>query len=153
MDLGLKDKVAIVTGGSRGVGRGVALALARDGVKLCLTARRANLLDETAAEIPKESGVEVIPAPADMGDPDDIRRMVQTTVDHFGEIDILINNAASFSYGSMFELTDEDWLNHFNNKTFGYLRCMRKVVPHMRRQGWGRIINIAGGASRQAGLG
>ncbi len=153
MDLGLKDKVAIITGGSRGVGRGIARAFAAEGVKLVLTARRANLLDETADEIRKEYGVEVLTVPADMGVAEDIKGMVQQAIDKFGRVDILVNNAASFSYGSMFELTDADWLNHFNNKTFGYLRCMREVVPHMQKNHWGRIINIAGGASRQAGLG
>ena len=79
------------------MGRGVAKALAREGVKLCLTARRANLLDETAEEIRRESGVEVITVPADMGDPEAIKRMVLAAVNHFGTVDILVNNAASFS--------------------------------------------------------
>ena len=154
IDYGIAGKVAIVTGGSRGVGRGVALALASQGVKVAITARRANLLEETAAEIRKATpGADVMVVPADMGSYDAIKRMVMEVGDHYGRIDILINNAASFAYGSTFQLTDEDWLNHFNIKTFGYFRCMREVAPYMQKNHWGRIINIAGSAARQGGLG
>ena len=150
-DYGISGKVAIITGGSRGIGRGCALALAQEGVNVCLTARRADLLEETAQQIRAATGVEVMTVPADMNVREDIAGMVRAAADKFGRIDILVNNAASFPYGGTLELKDEDWLGHFQVKTFGYLRTMREVAPIMQANHWGRIINIAGIAARTGG--
>ena len=151
MDLGLKDKVAIVTGGSKGIGRAVALALAREGVHISLTARGLEALNATAEDV-RKCDVRVLVLQGDMGQPEDVRRVVTNTVEEFGHIDILVNNAASFPIGSFTELPDEAWLGHFNVKFFGYMRCIREVLPHMERQAWGRIINIAGSAARESGM-
>ncbi|MEX2446267.1 MAG: SDR family oxidoreductase [Dehalococcoidia bacterium] len=151
IDYGIAGRVAIVTGGSRGIGRACAMALAEQGVDICLTARRQNLLDETAKEIQDATGVQVLTVAADMSSDDDVKRMVQTTSDHFGHIDILVNNAASFPYGSSLELSVDEWISHFQIKAFGYLRCMFAAYPHMQRNHWGRIINIAGQAAREGG--
>jgi NAD(P)-dependent dehydrogenase (short-subunit alcohol dehydrogenase family) len=150
IDYGIGGRVAIVTGGSRGVGRACALALAEQGVTVVLVARRAEVLAATEQEIRAATGAEVLTIATDMGSYDEIKRMVAAVGERSGRIDILINNAASFSYGSTLQLTDEDWISHFNTKTFGYLRCMREVAPYMARHAWGRIVNIAGAAARQA---
>jgi NAD(P)-dependent dehydrogenase (short-subunit alcohol dehydrogenase family) len=150
IDYGIAGRVAVVTGGSRGVGRACALALAGQGVNVALVARRADVLAETEEEIRVKTGVDVLSVPTDMGSYDQIKRMVALTAERFGRIDILVNNAASFAFGSMLQLSDEDWVDHFTVKTFGYLRCMREVAPHMAEGGWGRIVNIAGTAARQS---
>jgi NAD(P)-dependent dehydrogenase (short-subunit alcohol dehydrogenase family) len=150
-DYGIAGKVAVVTGGSRGIGRGCALALAQEGVKVCLTARQPEQLIEAANDIRAQTGVEVFTVPADMSQREDVDGMIRTAADHFGRIDILVNNAASFPYGGTLDLQDEDWIGHFEVKTFGYLRTMRAVAPIMQANHWGRIVNIAGIAARTGG--
>ncbi len=149
MEYGITGRVAIVTGGSRGVGRACAMALAREGARVCICARRPGPLEETAEEIRRETGAEVLAISADMEQPDDIKRMVAQVAEHFGRIDILVNNAANFAYGEDLGIGDDAWAHHFNVKFFGYLRALREVVPHMQRNHWGRIVNIGGGAARQ----
>ena len=151
LDLGISGKTAIITGGSRGIGRACAMALAGQGVDVCLTARRQNLLDETAEEIRKATGAKVLTVSADMTSTEDVRGMVAKTVSEFGGVDILVNNAASFAYGNALELGLEHWIEHFEVKAFGYLRTMHEVYPIMQRAHWGRIINVAGGAARMGG--
>ena len=150
-DLGIAGKTAIITGGSRGVGRACAMALAAEGANVVLTARRANLLEETAAEIRKQRKVEVMTVPADMSALEDIQGLMSQVIERFGRIDILVNNAAIFPYGNAMQLTDEEWMGHFQVKAFGYLRTMREVAPIMQKNHWGRIINIAGIAARSGG--
>ena len=151
IDYGISGKTAIVTGGSRGIGRACAMALAGQGVNVVIAARRLDLLEEAAKDIRAETGGQVMAISADMTQTDEVRRMVAATVERFGSVDILVNNAASFPYGSSLELSVEDWIAHFNVKAFGYLRCMFEVLPHMRRNHWGRIINVAGQAARAGG--
>ena len=150
-DLGIAGKTAIITGGSRGIGRACAMALAAEGVNVVLTARRANLLEETAAEIRRQSKVEVMTVPADMTALEDIQGLVSSVTSRFGGVDILVNNAASFPYGNAMQLTDDEWMGHFQVKAFGYLRTMREVLPIMQQQQWGRVINVAGIAARSGG--
>jgi 3-oxoacyl-[acyl-carrier protein] reductase/bacilysin biosynthesis oxidoreductase BacG len=150
MNLGLRGRTAIVTGGSQGLGKAVALALAGEGVRVVTCARGEALLREAAREIRDATGSEVLPVVADMGRSDDVHRLVQTTVETFGCVDILVNGASNFRSGTLMDLTDEDWLNAFNIKFLGYVRTSREAVPHMRAGGWGRIVNLAGGAARQA---
>ena len=145
VDYGIAGKKAVITGGSRGIGRACAMALASQGVEVCITARRQELLDETAQQIRDAHGVKVTAISADMSNDEDVRRMVSTAEAEMGRIDILINVAASFPYGGTLELS--------NVKTFGYLRTMRAVHPIMQRNHWGRIVNIAGNASRVGGGG
>ncbi len=153
VDYGLAGKKAVITGGSRGIGRACAMALASQGVDVCITARRQNLLDETAQQIRDAYGVQVMTVSADMSSDEDVHRMVSTAVAEMGSIDILVNVAASFPYGGTLELSNDDWIGHFGVKTFGYLRTIRQVYPIMQRNHWGRIVNIAGGASRYGGGG
>ena len=150
MDLSLQGKIAIVTGGSKGIGRATALALAQEGVNVAICARGMSDLEDAAAEIRVASGRKVLPVQADMGDPDAIKAMVAATISEFGGVDILVNNAVNSKAAPFMELADEDWMNHINVKVMGYVRCAREVIPHMQARGGGRIINIGGMAARSA---
>ncbi len=155
MDLQLHAKVAIVTGGSRGIGKAVALALAREGADVALVARSQATVDATAQEIAGETGRTVRGYVADAGQGDAVKAAVAAILADFGHIDILVNNAAAPAgqgpVPSLTELTDAAVLDEVNIKVVGYLRFARAVAPHMRGQKFGRIINIAGLAARQSG--
>jgi 3-oxoacyl-[acyl-carrier protein] reductase len=151
MDLGISGKVAIVTGGSQGIGRAIARCLAAERVKVVVCARGVEALKKAAAEIQNETNTPVLPVQADVIQAEDIKRLVARTLDVFGGIDILVNNAGSSHSSSFSELTDEDWLNHLNVKLLGYVRCARETMPHMKQKRWGRIINIGGQAARGVG--
>ena len=147
MDLGLEGKIAIVTGGSKGIGRATALALAQEGVDVAICARGVEELEDVAADIRARTGRRALAVRADTGDPDDIKNLIAATVAELGGVDILINNAVNSTAAPFMELADEDWLNHINVKIMGYVRCARECIPHMRQRG-GRIINIGGMAAR-----
>ena len=148
MDLGLEGKIAIVTGGSKGIGRATALALAQEGVDVAICARGVAELEDAAADIRARTGRRALAVRADTGEPADIQNLVSATVAGLGGVDILINNAVNSTAAPFMELTDEDWLNHINVKIMGYVRCARECIPHMRQRGGGRIINIGGMAAR-----
>lgn len=150
MNLSLEGKIAIVTGGSKGIGRAAAFALAQEGVDVTICARGMEDLEDAAAEIRTATGRKVLAVQADMGNPDDIKNLIATTVTELGGIDILINNAVNSKAAPFMDLADEDWLNHINVKVMGYVRCSREVIPHMQARGGGRIIHIGGMAARQA---
>src|SRR3954468_7180211 len=149
MDLGLNDRVAIVTGGSRGIGYACAAALLAEGTHVVVAsvdpARNASAVEKLrgAAE------GRVIGVTTDLTKPDDVRTLFKQTVDAFGRLDILVNNAAAVKYEGFFEASEENWNALFEHKLNGAARCIREAVPLMRQRGWGRIINIAGGAGRQ----
>ena len=151
MDLGLADRTAIVTGGSSGIGKAIALGLSREGVHVAICARHTDALEAAAHEIETESGTEVLPVQADVTRIEDVERCVDATVARFGKVDILVNNASNSTTGNFFQLTDEDWMNHLDVKLLGCIRFVRAVSPGMKERGWGRIINIGGGAARQSG--
>ncbi|MFQ5859141.1 MAG: SDR family NAD(P)-dependent oxidoreductase [Anaerolineae bacterium] len=144
MDLGLTGKVALVTGGSQGIGRAVAQALAREGARVVICARNLERLEAAASQMAEESGSEVVPVQADTSQPQDVERLVQAAIDRFGRIDILVNNAGSSPGGQILDLTEEQWYTSLGLKFMGYVRCMKAVIPHMLRQGGGCIVNIVG---------
>jgi NAD(P)-dependent dehydrogenase (short-subunit alcohol dehydrogenase family) len=150
MELGFARKVAIVTGGSMGIGKATALALAREGAKVAICARGMEALKETAREIQGATGATVIPIRADVTSGEDIKMLVWSTVNELGNVDILVNNAVNSVSGKVTELPDEAWLNHIHTKVIGYIRCAREVVLSMRRKGGGSIVNIAGMAARNS---
>lgn len=150
MDLGLKGKVAVVTGGTEGIGRATALKLAQEGAKVAICARRADLLDKTAAEISK-TGAEVLAVAADMSKPADIERFMKAVIERFGRLDILVNNAGTSARGKFLEVDDATWNADLELKLFGAIRCTRMAVPHMKRQGGGRIVNITISSAKQPG--
>lgn len=155
MDLQLSGKTAIVTGGSRGIGRAIATVLAAEGVDVGILSRSASTLEEAAAAISRSSGRRVIPLVADTGDTAAVNAAVKQAARDLGRIDILVNNAARPGGGpprpGLEHLPDETFVEQMNVKVLGYLRCARAVVPHMKAQGWGRIVNISGLAARQTG--
>ncbi len=150
MDLGLRGKVAVVTGGTEGIGRATALKLAQEGAKVAICARRQELLDQTAAEIGK-TGAEVLAVAADMSKPADIERFMQAVIERFGRLDILVNNAGTSARGKFLEVDDAAWSADLELKLFGAIRCTRLAVPHMKKQGGGRIINITISSAKQPG--
>ncbi len=155
MDLELEGKAAIVTGGSRGIGKAIARQLALEGVDVAIAARGAEALEATARELSSDSGRRVVAVQADTGDDRSVRDMVAEAASALGRVDILVNNAASPGgqgpVPGLSEITNDLFLEDMNVKVMGYLRCAREVAPIMQRQGWGRIINISGLATRSSG--
>jgi 3-oxoacyl-[acyl-carrier protein] reductase len=144
MDLGLRGKVALITGGSKGIGRAVATGLAREGAKVAVCARGSESLERAAGEIARATGSEALPVPGDMSKPGDADRVVAAVVGQFGRIDILVNNAGAAPGGLLLNLTEDDWALAMQLKFLGYVRCCKAVIPHMLKQGGGRIVNIVG---------
>lgn len=147
MDLKLNGKVALVTGGSLGIGRAVTEALAREGVRVAIVARSHGPLEKAAREITEATGVEVLAAPADVSSTEQVEAMVAQVAAHFGRIDILVNGAAhpgGLVRSEIEQASPEGLLEDINIKVVGYMRCARAVSPHMKRLGWGRIVNIGG---------
>jgi 3-oxoacyl-[acyl-carrier protein] reductase len=145
MDLGLKDKVAIVTGSSRGIGRAIALALADEGCDVVLCARGEERLRQTEAEA-RDRGVRVLGVVADVTRLEDIEGLVAQTTDAFGRIDILVNNV-----GGAWPDDDAGWDASYQANLLPATRATRLVAPHMRRQGGGSIIHIASIWGRESG--
>jgi NAD(P)-dependent dehydrogenase (short-subunit alcohol dehydrogenase family) len=151
MDLGIRGKVAIVTGGSQGIGKAIAMQLAAEGVLTAIAARNSARLKQAGAEIQSATEGQVLAVEADMADGAAVKKLMANVADTFGGIDILINNAAGSGSGAFSELTDEDWLHHLDVKLLGYVRCAREVIAHMKQKNWGRIVNIGGMAARGGG--
>lgn len=156
MDLGLKGKHAIVTGGSQGIGKAIARELAREGVNVAIVARKKDQLDAAARELSTETGARVIGLVADVTSKEQVEAMVAQAAAQFGGLHILVNSGSSpggstTAIGPIETVVDEDLLLDFNTKYVGALRCARAVIPHLKKQGWGRIINISGTNARNAG--
>jgi 3-oxoacyl-[acyl-carrier protein] reductase len=149
MDLGLAGRVAIVTGSSRGIGRAVAERLCREGANVTLCARTSGSLAEARGALEAIGGGKVLAVEADLTRPGAAEDVVAGTVSAWGKIDILVNNAGAARGLPFDELTEELWLENLQLKLFGYLRMARLVLPHLRKNGWGRIVNVAGTAGLQ----
>ena len=143
MDLGLGGKAALVTGGSEGIGMAVARKLAQEGVRVAICARTEATLRETATEITKATGVEVIPIPADLRALAGCQGFVAEGAARLGRVDILVNNAGASAFGPFVDLPDEAFVDAIQGKLLGYIRCAKAVIPHMRQRG-GVIVNITG---------
>ncbi|WP_208921524.1 SDR family NAD(P)-dependent oxidoreductase [Streptomyces capitiformicae] len=153
MDLELGGRTAIVTGGSLGIGKATALALAAEGATVVITARRLPLLERTAKELEAETGGRVVPYASDTNDTESVRAMVRRAADDLGRIDILVNGAAAPSglvRNSVEEADPELLLADINTKVVGYFRCAQAVTPHMKAGGYGRIVNIGGLTGRSS---
>jgi NAD(P)-dependent dehydrogenase (short-subunit alcohol dehydrogenase family) len=150
VELGLKGKVAVVTGGTEGIGRATALRLAQEGAHVAICARRQELLERTATELRKR-GSDALAVAADMSKAADIERFINAVVARFGRIDILVNNAGTSARGNFLEVDDKVWGADLELKVFGAIRCTRLAVPHMRKQGSGRIVNITISSAKQPG--
>ncbi|MHB1583400.1 MAG: SDR family NAD(P)-dependent oxidoreductase [Acidimicrobiales bacterium] len=148
MDLGLRDRVAIVTGGSQGLGRAIALGLAAEGARLVICARRREVLEEAAKAI-ADLGTEAEPLVLDVTEASSAATTVEAALDRFGRVDIVVNNAGKGSPRPLAEQTDEDWRASFELNLLSAVRLSLAAVPHLRRQGWGRIVNIASRVGRE----
>ena len=146
MDLGLKDKVAVVTGGSRGIGRAIALGLAREGCHVAICARGEEKLRETEAEI-AATGVRTFAMPMDVTDGVAIDTLIERTAAELGRLDILVNNAGGNRQGD----DDEAWQGVLDVNLMAAVRASRAAVPHMRAQGGGAIVNITSIWGREGG--
>jgi NAD(P)-dependent dehydrogenase (short-subunit alcohol dehydrogenase family) len=144
MDLAMKDKKAIVTGASEGIGKAIALAFAREGVDVAICARRKEPLEAAAAEIAKATGRKIFAIPADLTKAADAENFVNKAHAALGRIDILVNNAGSSPGGVLEHLSEEDWAQSLQLKFMGYVRCLKHVLPIMRRQKKGRVVNLIG---------
>ncbi len=142
MDLGLKGKAALVGGSSKGIGRAVAIGLAREGCNVCVCARDNTALAETAHAIRSDTDAEVFSLVCDMARYEDIKRVVQETANTFGRLDILVNNAGGPRTGTFDDMDETDWLNAINQNLMSAIRTTREALPYLRRSGGGRIINI-----------
>ena len=135
----LKNKIAIVTGAGSGIGRACAIALAREGAKVALVGRRKERLEETSREI----GESALVLTADVSRKDQIARVIEQTVGHFGALNVLVNNAGVLHIGTAEQITEEQWDETFNVNVRGLWLFSRAVLPHMRKVGGGSIINMA----------
>src|SRR5258707_7991430 len=144
MDLQLKDKTALVAGGSAGIGKGIARMLAREGVDVAICSRREDAIAAAAAEIAKETGRKIVGIAADLTKDEDARNFVAKGNEALGRVDIMVNNAGSSPGGVLEHLTEADWVQSLQLKFMGYVRCLRYVLPIMVRQGGGRVVNLIG---------
>ncbi len=138
MDLGLRGQVALVAAASRGLGRAVAAGFVREGARVAMCARTEHSLRAAAADL----GDDVLAVPADVSNPEDAQRFVREALERFGRIDVLVNNAGGPPSRPFVEITDEEWWTAVGVNLMSAVRLTRLVVPHMRDQGGGRIINI-----------
>ena len=142
MELGLGGRVAIVGGSSEGIGYGIARMLAGEGTAVALVARRAEPLQAAAARIAAETGANTLAIPADIRKAADCARIVQSAVEHFGRLDILVNNDGAPPLGLLMDFDDAAWDKALQQNLMSVVRLCRDAVPHMRRAGGGRIVNI-----------
>jgi 3-oxoacyl-[acyl-carrier protein] reductase len=149
MDLGIKGRAALVTGGSRGIGRETARQFLEEGVRVMICGRNAESLERTRAELAQATGGEIHALVADTMKESDIVRLVDAAKNRFGTIDILVNNAGQMYSGRFAAMTDAGLKEQFETKIFGFLRTIRLVHPMMKAQHWGRIVNLIGGAGKE----
>lgn len=142
MDLGLKDRVALVAAASKGIGRSCAFALAREGVNLTICARGREDLDRTAGSIRTETGVDVLAVQADLTDANQIKALVKQHIDHFGRVDILVTNNGGPPPSTFSETTADMWQMGLDLSLWNVIRLCSEVVPYMQQQKDGRIVNI-----------
>ena len=151
MDLGLKDKVAIITGGSDGIGKAAALSMAQEGAAVVIVARRPDVLEEAVQDIKAATEGQVLPISADVTNPDSARSIVQNTLDQYGRLDILVNNAGTSMAKPFEDVSQEDWEYDFDLKVWGAVRLIQESIPEMRKVGGGRIINVTNLGGRTPG--
>ena len=142
LDLGLTGKVAIVTGGSEGLGRATAMRFAQEGCHVVICARRKDVLERAAEAIRKQTGVQVLAQTADVTRPADVEAVVNATLAAHGGVDILVNNAGTSSAGPFEKVDDATWVADIEVKLMAAVRFCRLVIPQMKKRGGGRIVNV-----------
>jgi NAD(P)-dependent dehydrogenase (short-subunit alcohol dehydrogenase family) len=151
LELGLKGRVAVVTGGSEGLGRACAERFARSGCKVAITARRADVLEATARAIREASGADVLAVAADVTRAEDVARFVGAVLTRFGGVDVLVNNAGTSSAAGLEEVSDETWQTDWDLKVMAAVRACRGFVPSMKARGGGAIVNMTTIAGKAPG--
>lgn len=141
MDLGLQGKVALVTAGSKGLGKGIALELAREGAQVVISSRSEEELKRAVAEIKEATGSESFYVAADLTKGEDIDRLTSSVLEQFGRVDILVNNTGGPPPGFFADFGDDQWQKAVDLLLLSSVRLIRAVLPGMRERGWGRIIN------------
>jgi 3-oxoacyl-[acyl-carrier protein] reductase len=149
MDLGIRGRAAIVTGGSRGIGRETARRLLEAGARVTICARNQSALEQSRGELQAATGGEVLAVVADMAREADVERLVREAQGRFGGVDILVNNAGTMYSGRFSTLTEAGLRTQLDIKLFGFLGAIRRVVERMTAQRWGRIVNVIGGAGKE----
>ena len=149
MNLGLRDRVAIITGSSQGIGKAIAYSLAQEGAHVTICARNMDKLQDTARTITTSTGTAVLPVRVDLSEKKDIRVMVESTVGKFGRIDILVNNTGGPPSKLFLETSDEDWYHAVDSLLMSVINCCRAVIPYMKEKVEGRIINMTSFAAKQ----
>jgi 3-oxoacyl-[acyl-carrier protein] reductase len=149
MDLGLNGKVALVTAGSKGLGKGIALELAREGAQVVISSRSEDELRKAVAEIKGATGRESFYIVADLTKAEDIDRLTSSVLEQFGRVDILVNNTGGPPPGYFADFSDEQWQKAVDLLLLSSVRLIRAVLPGMRERGWGRIINSTSVAVKQ----
>jgi len=139
MDLGLRGQAALVAAASRGLGKAVAKAFVEEGARVAICSRNLETLKSAAADL----GGDVLAVQADVTQPEDVERFVNAAADRFGRVDVLVANAGGPPAGAFAEMTDDQWWAGIGLNLMSTVRLCRAVIPHMRRQGGGRIVNIA----------
>ena len=148
MELGIKGKTVLVTGGSKGIGRATARAMAAEGARVMICSRSAPALEEAAGVIRSETGQVVETVAADLSRLDGVERAAAAAVQRLGRLDILVNNAGAIKGGDFLAIPDEEWMTGWSLKLLGYIRMARAILPQMRARGGGRIVNVVGMAAR-----
>src|SRR5690349_2157721 len=149
MDLGIKGRRAIVTGGSSGIGFETARQLLEEGARVLITGRNQKKLEQARDQLAKQTGGEIHAVIADMTKESDIAKMIDTAKEKLGGVDILVNNAGQMYSGRFAVLDDNAMKTQLDTKLFGFLRAIRGVYPMMKAQKWGRIVNTIGGAGKE----
>ncbi len=142
MDLGLRGKVVIVGGASKGIGKATALGFAREGAKVAVCARSREPLEGAAEEIRKATGAEVLAIPGDLAQAQAVEDLIAKTVERFGTIHVLVNNTGGPPLGGFSRMSDEEWEKAFALNFLSTVRLTRQTLPYMEKQQWGRIINV-----------
>ncbi len=151
MNFDLKNKIAVVTGASAGLGRAIAFSLAREGAKVAISGRRQKALDETAMELKRETQANVLTFVGDMTQIDDVTAFVKQVVDKWNTIHILVNNVGQATRGCLESLSQRDWQQTFEVNLLSAVHCTNQVAPVMKMQKWGRIINISALSGKEPG--
>jgi 3-oxoacyl-[acyl-carrier protein] reductase len=149
VDLGLKGKAAAVAAASRGLGRASARALAREGASVAVCGRDESRIREAADDIARETGASTLPVVADVAKADDCRRFVEAAANAFGRLDILVTNTGGPKPGPFDAVDDVRWEEAFHTTLANVFHLARAAVPHMKRNRWGRIVNIASLSAKQ----
>lgn len=148
----MPQRLAVVSGGSQGIGRAIALTLASRGDLVVVSGRNGHALNAVVAEI-HDAGGQAFARSADVRDAEEIEGLFEDVTSRYGDVDILVTCAVKSRVAGFLELTDEDWLTHYETKVMGAVRCIRQAIPGMRRQSWGRIVNLAGTTARTCAQG